>query len=409
MLFFFQKKGHSWKKLSPNEREKWEAEAVAAQAQHRAMYPDWRFRPGANALAKLKIKDGGTTTRRRSARVKDPPDEESASASAGGVAAADDDDQQPVDADQGEKRRGKEKGRNKSNARMLSLRCAKIADFVADGIRGEELEVAVKQWEGDRKMGKEKLQRPRLSRTRGASSASTHARSHSYTTSTMDSSSMSYHNDSSPSRSNHIQNSHHLIVDPPKPAGLDNHNSLSSGVPLTHMFKRSLSAPVSHTDQQPSGPISPSERSDDSSAGDISPYTTAEPRSGSWDNYSPLIMQMSPTGTHAHERRDSISFPMPSGTNTATTSFDATQQHLTWQDAENQRRIEEMQEPNSWWGDSRSSEVEPFGYHSHRTSGITEMGYESCGATHFDAGYVEVGISPFTFPPFNFIPNLFFF
>lgn len=339
------------------------------------MYPDWRFRPGANALAKLKIKDGGTTTRRRSARVKEPPDE-----------AADD---ELVDADQGEKRKGKEKGRNKPSARMLSLRCAKIADFVADGIRGEELEVAVKQWEGDRKMGKEKSQRPRLSRTRGASSASTHPRSHSHTASTMEPSSISDNHYPSPSTSNP---SHLLVVDPLKSAALDNRNPLPSGVPLTHMFKRSLSAPVSHTDL-PTGPISPSERSsDDSSADDISPYTTAEPRSGSWDNYSPLMMQVSPTGTHAHERRDSISFPMPSGTNTATTSFDAPQQHLTWQDAENQRRIEELQEPNSWWGESRSAEVEPsFGYHhSQRASGITEMGYENCGGTHFDAGYVEV-------------------
>ena len=344
------------------------------------MYPDWRFRPGANALAKLKIKDGGSAMRRRSARVKDPPDE-----------AAEDD---LVDADQGEKRKGKEKGRSKSSARMLSLRCAKIADLVADGVRGEELEVAVKQWEGDRKMGKEKPQRPRLSRTRGASSASTtHARSHSYTASTMGSSSMSdihYPNDSSPSTSNITQNSQLL-----KP---DNHSPLPSDVPLTHMFNRSFSAPVSHTDL-PAGPISPSEPSDDSSADDISPYTTTEPRSGSYDNYSPLIMQVSPTGTHnhAHERRDSISFPMPSGTNTATTSFDAPQQHLTWQDAENQRRMEEMQEPNSWWGDSRSTEVDAstFGYpgptqHGQRASGITEMGYENCGGTHFDGGYVEV-------------------
>jgi hypothetical protein len=191
------------------------------------MYPDWRFRPGANALAKLKI-----------------------------------------DTDQGEKRKGKEKGRNKSSARMLSLRCAKIADFVADGIRGEELEVAVKEWEGDRKMGKEKPQRPRRSRTRGASSASTHATS---------------------------------------------------------------------------------------------------------DSLSPIID--------------------PPAQNTATTSFDTSSpQHLTWQDAETQRRIEELQEPNSWWG---SAEVEPspFGYpqHSQCSSGISEMGYENCAGTHyFDDGYVEV-------------------
>jgi hypothetical protein len=197
------------------------------------MYPDWRFRPGANALAKLKI-----------------------------------------DTDQGEKRKGKEKGRNKPSARMLSLRCAKIADFVADGIRGEELEEAVKEWEGDRKMGKEKkAQRPRLSRTRGASTASTHAPSDS-----------------------------------------------------------------------------------------LSPQTD---------------LSLSPQ----------IDLPGPSGT---ATRFDTPQQqHLTWQDAENQRRIEEMQEPNTWWG---STEVEPsnFGYQP-CPSGISEMGYENCGGAHyFDDGYVEV-------------------
>ncbi|KAF8805108.1 hypothetical protein BYT27DRAFT_7224879 [Phlegmacium glaucopus] len=386
--------GHSWKKLSPDEREKWEAEAVAAQAQHRAMYPDWRFRPGANALAKLKIKDGGTTTtRRRSARVKDPPDD-----------AADDG---IVDADQGGK--GKEKGKvkNKSTRRMFSLeemRCAKIADFVADGIRGEELEVAVKQWEGDRKMGKERSQRPRLSRTRGVSSASAHARSHSYTTPTIGSSSMSDNqypnNPSSDSTSNPPQNSQ-VLIDATKPVPLDNRGPLPSGVPLTHMFKRSLSAPASHTDL-PAGPMSPSDPSDDSSADDVSPYATAEPRSGSWDNYSPLMMQVSPTGTHSHvhdERRDSISFPMPSGANTSATNFDGVpqQQHLTWQDAENQRRIEEMQEPNSWWGDSRSAEVESstFGYHGctehNGTRSVTDMGYENSSASHFDSGYVEYG------------------
>ena len=227
--------------------------------------------------------------RRRSSRVKDhPPDDEAAH-------------DELVDAEQGEKRKVKEKGKNKPSARMLSLRCAKIADFVAEGIRGEELEVAVKQWEGDRKMGKEKPQRPRLSRTRAASSASTHARSNSYTTM----SDNHYPNDSPPPTSN--PSPQHSAL---KPAAY--HSSLSSGVPLTHMFKRSL--------------ISSS---------------------------------------------------------TATTSFDA--QYLTWQDAENQRRLEEMQEPNSWWGESRLADI---GYQ--RASRITELGYDNCGASYFDCGYVEV-------------------
>lgn len=355
--------GHSWKKLSPDEREKWEAEAVAAQAQHRAMYPDWRFRPGANAMAKLKIKDGGTTLRRRSARVKDPPDDDL------------------VDADQGGKAKEKAKGKNRSVGRMVSLeemRCAKIADFVADGIRGEELEVAVKQWEGDRRMGKERSQRPRPSRTRGGSSAS--AQPHSYVTSTIESSSMSdiqYPRNPSPDSTSTSNPAQTLVIDALKPAASDSHDPLPSGVPLTHMFKRSLSAPASHPDL-PVAPVSPSEPADDSSADDTSPYTTTEPCSGSWDNYSPLIIQVSPTGTH-------------------TTSFD-TPQHLTWQDAENRRRMEGMQESSSWWGGSGSAEAETstFGYHeatehsgARPASGIAEMGYENCGGPHFDSGYSE--------------------
>ncbi|KAF8879400.1 hypothetical protein BD779DRAFT_1155694 [Infundibulicybe gibba] len=51
--------GMYWKTLPREEREKWEAKAVVAQAEHRRRYPDWRFRPGANAMAKLKVKDGG--------------------------------------------------------------------------------------------------------------------------------------------------------------------------------------------------------------------------------------------------------------------------------------------------------------------------------------------------------------
>ncbi|EIN08227.1 hypothetical protein PUNSTDRAFT_52685 [Punctularia strigosozonata HHB-11173 SS5] len=57
--------GKLWKELPPHEREYWEAKALLAQAEHRKKYPDWRFRPGANALAKARIKDGGGGSRRR--------------------------------------------------------------------------------------------------------------------------------------------------------------------------------------------------------------------------------------------------------------------------------------------------------------------------------------------------------
>src|ERR1700734_3682166 len=57
--------GMYWKTLPREEREVWEAKALVAQAEHRKRYPDWRFRPGANALAKLKVKDGPVTNKRR--------------------------------------------------------------------------------------------------------------------------------------------------------------------------------------------------------------------------------------------------------------------------------------------------------------------------------------------------------
>lgn len=48
-----------WRALPPSDRAEWEAKAVVAQAEHRKRYPDWRFRPGANALLKEKgrVKD----------------------------------------------------------------------------------------------------------------------------------------------------------------------------------------------------------------------------------------------------------------------------------------------------------------------------------------------------------------
>ncbi|KLO08422.1 hypothetical protein SCHPADRAFT_835366, partial [Schizopora paradoxa] len=37
--------GQAWRALPASEREVWERKALAAQAEHRKKYPDWRFRP----------------------------------------------------------------------------------------------------------------------------------------------------------------------------------------------------------------------------------------------------------------------------------------------------------------------------------------------------------------------------
>jgi hypothetical protein len=88
--------GKFWKTLPREEREIWEAKALVAQAEHRKRYPDWRFRPGANALAKLKVKDGPATSKK-----------------------------------------------NKSK----DERCSMIADLLVEGKTGAELESALRSWE----------------------------------------------------------------------------------------------------------------------------------------------------------------------------------------------------------------------------------------------------------------------
>jgi hypothetical protein len=107
-----------WKTLPREEREIWEAKALVAQAEHRKRYPDWRFRPGANALAKLKVKDGGGAGNHRKRAIQ--------------VRKTKDDDAQ-------------EKGRIKEE------RCAKIADLLVEGKKGLDLAKAVREWEGDSK------------------------------------------------------------------------------------------------------------------------------------------------------------------------------------------------------------------------------------------------------------------
>ncbi|KAF9448809.1 hypothetical protein P691DRAFT_617230, partial [Macrolepiota fuliginosa MF-IS2] len=37
--------GLCWKALSPQERRSWEEKARIAQAEHRTLYPDWRWTP----------------------------------------------------------------------------------------------------------------------------------------------------------------------------------------------------------------------------------------------------------------------------------------------------------------------------------------------------------------------------
>lgn len=89
----------------------WEAKAVTALAEHRKKYPDWRFKPAANALAK--VKDG---PRKRSNR--------------------------------------KGRGQSEKEERSREKRCAKIADLLVAGKTGTDLAAAIEQYDCDEDRGR---------------------------------------------------------------------------------------------------------------------------------------------------------------------------------------------------------------------------------------------------------------
>ena len=144
--------GIVWKTLPPAERQLWEKRAVQAQADHRARYPDWRFRPGTNvdAIAKRKTKDKNKdrppTRRRRNPNARDKDLVAVASASptdsGGNVGDSNWDSGGAV-------RRGASSGRCKGKKRGIiqERRCAQIAELLARGVKGVELSSAVQAWD----------------------------------------------------------------------------------------------------------------------------------------------------------------------------------------------------------------------------------------------------------------------
>lgn len=119
--------GIVWKTLPPAERELWEKRAVQAQAEHRARYPDWRFRPGTNvdALAKRKTKDKNKDrppARRKRSTVSARDKIGGGAGGGGGV-------------------------RGKARGAMQERRCAQIAELLAQGVKGVALTSAVQAWD----------------------------------------------------------------------------------------------------------------------------------------------------------------------------------------------------------------------------------------------------------------------
>lgn len=127
---------------------------MQAQADHRARYPDWRFRPGTNvdAIAKRKTKDKNKdrppTRRRRnpSTRDKDLLAVASAGPTDGG---GNDGGTNWGGGSGGPVGRSGTGGRCKGKRRgvIQERRCAQIAELLARGVKGVELSSAVQAWD----------------------------------------------------------------------------------------------------------------------------------------------------------------------------------------------------------------------------------------------------------------------
>lgn len=127
---------------------------MQAQADHRARYPDWRFRPGTNvdAIAKRKTKDKNKdrppTRRRRNPNTRDK--DLLAVASAGPTdGGGNDGDTNWGGGGGGPVRRGGTGGQCKGKRRgvIQERRCAQIAELLARGVKGVELSSAVQAWD----------------------------------------------------------------------------------------------------------------------------------------------------------------------------------------------------------------------------------------------------------------------
>jgi hypothetical protein len=109
---------------------------VQAQAEHRARYPDWRFRPGTNvdAIAKRKTKDKNKDRpperRRRNASTRDKALAAAARGASGGGGGG-----------------GGGARCKKARGVMQERRCAQIAELLARGVKGVALTSAVQAWD----------------------------------------------------------------------------------------------------------------------------------------------------------------------------------------------------------------------------------------------------------------------
>jgi hypothetical protein len=408
-----------WKTLPREEREAWEAKAVIAQAEHRKRYPDWRFRPGANAMARLKFKDGGGgPSRRGRMQAKDPPDR-GASGDAGGEV-EDIDDEEPPRKPKGKavakvRERKMKTKKETEKEKKAAQRYAKITDLLVEGKKGAELEAAVAEWEREAKGRGEKAKNRITEMPQGHVRQSAISRRHSPSLSSRrphlslipdEHTELSSTPDTSsdvapPPLSTTSETEHDRPFDhdsggkssrsrSPEHPSPDPGSSLSK-VSLTHMFKRSLSAPAPHhRSSYPSGLPAPASPIQSHPLGEVAaPMDSLGPGHGT-----------------AHVRRDTISLPIHSSGYSLTDPYphygrlhtQEPHRSFSWQEEEDRRRLENAQEHGYWWTGS-TEEGEDDNMYEPRREGSFEtsynvntegMGYDEAAVSSFDQGYLKV-------------------
>jgi hypothetical protein len=429
----------------------WEAKAVIAQVEHRKCYPYWWFRPGANAMARLKFKNGGGRgpTRRGQPQAKNPPDR------SGGE---DDEPRAEVEDFGDEDMSGKAKGKAVAKVRerktktkketekekRAAQRYAKITDLLVEGKKGTELETAIAKWEretkgrGDKARDRDKprntetpqevlistVEQPSTSHTRSSSSASpfpadqpslsipenpTEPTAICLTPDTASDSafpppsttSETYYDrpfDNEGGRRSRSRSPEHP---------LHYHDTSLGRVPLTHMFKRSLSAPApQHRLSYPSGlpaAADPAGRNHPLRQVMMPMDTPPTP----YDATGHLASHHAHAPGPGHVRRDTISLPVHSSDYSFTHSHHQNDflrapdnQHLlSWQEEEDRRRLQNAQEHGYWW--TGSAEEDEDEMYEPRREGSFEMGYnvntegmgyDQATTSSFDQAYLEVSL-----------------
>lgn len=146
--------GKIWNALPREEKKYWEEKAEEALKVHRERYPEWRWVAGGGAgggggKKRGRIKDGGGEEGRGRGKEKEKAPRKKATAKKSAKADVLGDTPSASGASEGGggKDRAARRRAEKKREASADARCAKIAEMVADGAVGDELERAIEDWE----------------------------------------------------------------------------------------------------------------------------------------------------------------------------------------------------------------------------------------------------------------------